>query len=170
MRIAKEDREQFLNLVCPRSRSIAEDLIDGKIDALYIGYGYFGHIKYNYTATENYGVRGQACIEIFENPSDVPSKLIMLNVTINNIHDDDLHIIHLITCRYGNLWEYGLLAKSDTDEELRWALLKVYANDFECSVILKKKFKKIYDSLSDSDKLLLEVSDDDDEWYQYTRI
>ena len=170
MILSEEDKQNFLKLVCPESRSLAEDLIDGKIDALYIGYEYAGYKVYAYMPyIKNYGVLGQVYIEIFENSTDKPSKVIMLNVTRQNIRDDELYIINRIVYAYGNLWEYSLLVNSDTDEELRWELLEVYARDCECSFILKKKFKNIYESLSDSDKLLLELSDDDITWYTYFR-
>ena len=167
MILSEEDREHFLKLVCPEYRSLAEDLIDGKIDALYIEYSYVGAKPNTYSdflSRKNHGVLNQAYIEIFEdNPDDV-SRVIMLNVAWKS---DDIHIIHQLIYKYGNEWEYGLLAKSDTDEKLRWELLKVYANNSECSFILKKKFKKIYDELSDSDKLLLEVADAAEiEWYK----
>ena len=89
----------------------------------------------------------------------------MLNVTRQNVRSNELYIIRRIVYKYGNSWEYDLLVKSDADDELRWELLEVYARDCECSFILKKKFKKIYESLSDSDKLLLELSDNDITWY-----
>ena len=170
MILSEEDKQNFLKLVCPESRSLAEDLIDGKIDALYIGCEYAGYDAYAYMPyIKKYGVLGQAYIEIFENSTDEPSKVIMLNVTRQNIRDDELYIINRIACAYGDSWEYSLLVNSDTDEELRWELLEVYARYCECSFILKKKFKKIYESLSDSDKLLLELSDDDITWYTYFR-
>ena len=166
MILSEEDKQRFLKLVCQESRSLAEDLIDGKIDALYIGYEYAGYDVYAYMSyIKKYGVLGQAYIGIFENSTDKPSKVIMLNVTRQNIRSNDLYIIQRIVYRYGNSWEYDLLVKSNTDNELRWELLEVYARDCECSFILKKKFKKIYESLSDSDKLLLELSDDDITWY-----
>lgn len=170
MILSEENKQNFLKLVCPESRSLAEDLIDGKIDALYIGYEYVEYKVYAYMPyIKKYGVLGQAYIEIFENSMDEPSKVIMLNVTVQNIRDDELYIINRIVCAYGDSWEYSLLVNSDTDEELRWELLEVYARYCECSFILKKKFKKIYESLSDSDKLLLELSDDDITWYTYFR-
>ena len=160
MILSEEDKQHFLKLVCPESRSLAEDLINEKIDALYIGYGFV-----SVSDIKKYGVLGQAYIEIFENSTDEPSKVIMLNVTRQNIRNNELCIIRRIVYKYGNSWEYDLLVKSDADDELRWELLEVYARDCECSFILKKKFKKIYESLSDSDKLLLELSDNDITWY-----
>ena len=167
MILSEEDKNNFLKFVCPESRSLAEDLIDGKIDALYIGYEYVGYDVYTYKMPyiKKHGVLGQAYIGIFENSMDEPSKVIMLNVTRQNIRNNELYITQRIVYKYGNSWEYDLLVKSDTDDELRWELLEVYARDCECSFILKKKFKKIYESLSDSDKLLLELSDDDITWY-----
>ena len=166
MTLSEEDKQNFLKLVCPESRSLAEDLINEKIDALYIGYEYAGYEAYNHIPyIKNHGVLGQAYIGIFENSTDEPSKIVMLNVTRQNIRNNELYIIQRIVYKYGNSWEYDLLVKSDTDDELRWELLEVYARDCECSFILKKKFKKIYESLSDSDKLLLELSDDDITWY-----
>ena len=160
MTLSEEDKQNFLKMVCPGYRRVAKDLINEKIDALYIGYGFD-----SVSDVKNYGVLGQAYIGIFENSTDEPSKVIMLNVTRQNIRSNELCIIQRIVYKYGNSWEYGLLVKSDADDELRWELLEVYARDCECSFILKKKFKKIYESLSDSDKLLLELSDDDITWY-----
>lgn len=153
MILSEEDKRNFLKLVCPGYRSIAEDLINEKIDALYIGYRFVGG-----SDIKNYGVLGQAYIEIFENSTDEPSKVIMLNANKNNMPLDDLQTIRQVVNFYGGPFEYNALTKSDRDEKLRWDLLKLYADDPEaCSIIMKRKFKKIYDGLSDSDKLLLEI-------------
>lgn len=156
MTLSEEDKQNFLKLVCPESRSLAEDLINEKIDALYIWYGFVGGID-----IKNYGVLGQAYIEIFENSTDEPSKVIMLNANKNNMSLDDFQTIRQVVNFYGGLLEYNALAKSDRDEKLRWQLLKLYADDPEaCSVIMKRKFKKIYDDLSDSDKLLAMINEE----------
>lgn len=153
MTLSEEDKQHFLKLVCPEYRSIAEDLINEKIDALYIGYRFVGG-----SDIKNYGVLGQPYIEIFENSTDEPSKVIILNVNRNHMSLDDLLIIRQVVNFYGGPVDYNVLNKSDRDEKLRWNLLKLYADDPEaCSVIMKRKFKKIYDDLSDSDKLLLEL-------------
>ena len=102
---------------------------------------------------------GDAYIEIFENSTDEPSKVIMLSVNKNHI-SLDLQTIRQVAKFYGGPVDYNVLTKSDRDEKLRWQLLKLYADDPEaCSVIMKRKLKKIYDGLSDSDKLLLEITD-----------
>ena len=161
MTLSEEDKQHFLKLVCPGYRSIAEDLINEKIDALYIRLEYVGHKAYDYNGIDikTYGALGQTYIEIFENSTDKPSKVIMLNANKNNMLTlDDLQTIRQVLNFYGGPLEYNVLAKSDRDEKLRWNLLKLYADDPEaCSVIMKRKFKKIYDDLSDSDKLLLEL-------------
>ena len=153
MILSEEDKQYFLKLVCPGYRRVAKDLINEKIDALYIGYGFD-----SVSDVKNYGVLGQAYIGIFENSMDDPSKVIMLHATRAHISPDDLLTIRHVVNFYGDLLEYNTLIKSDTNEKLRWELLKLYADDPEAwSVIMKRKLKKIYDDLSDSDKLLLEI-------------
>ena len=154
MILSEEDKQYFLKLVCPGYRRVAKDLINEKIDALYIGYGFA-----SVSDVKNYGVLGQAYIGIFENSTDEPSKVIMLHANRDHISPDDLLTIRHVVNFYGDLLEYNTLIKSDTNEKLRWELLKLYADDPEAwSVIMKRKLKKIYDDLSDSDKLLLEIN------------
>ena len=162
MILSEEDKQYFLKLVCPGYRRVAKDLINEKIDALYIGYEYAGYEVYNHIPyIKNHGVLGQAYIGIFENSTDEPSKVIMLNVNKNHI-SLDLQTIRRVAKFYGGPVDYNVLTKSDRDEKLRWQLLKLYADDPEaCSVIMTRKLKKIYDDLSDSDKLLLEITDYD---------
>ena len=155
MILSEEDKQNFLKLVCQESRSLAEDLINEKIDALYIGYGFA-----SVSDVKKYGVLGQAYIKIFENSTDEPSKVIMLNADRDHIPLDDLLTIRQVVNFYGGSFEYNALSESGRYEKLRWQLLKLYADDPEaCSVIMKRKFKKIYDGLSDSDKLLLEIDE-----------
>ena len=153
MILSEKDKQDFLKMVCPGYRRVAKDLINEKIDALYIGYGFD-----SVSDVKNYGVLGQAYIGIFENSTDEPSKVIMLHATRDHISPDDLLTIRHVVNFYGDLLEYDALIESDTNEKLRWELLKLYADDPEAwSVIMKRKLKKIYDDLSDSDKLLLEI-------------
>ena len=157
MALSEKDKQNFLKMVCPGYRSIAEDLINEKIDALYIRYDF---VSVDYIKSYD-GMLGDAYIEIFENSTDEPSKVIMLNVNKNHI-SLDLQTIRQVAKFYGGPVDYNVLTKSDRDEKLRWQLLKLYADDPEaCSVIMKRKLKKIYDGLSDSDKLLLEITDYD---------
>ena len=155
MALSEKDKQNFLKMACPGYRSIAEDLINEKINALYI--------RYDFVSVDDIksydGVLGDAYIEIFENSTDEPSKVIMLNVNKNHI-SLDLQTIRQVAKFYGGPVDYNVLTKSDRDEKLRWQLLKLYADYPEvCSVIMKRKLKKIYDGLSDSDKLLLEITD-----------
>ena len=153
MVLSEKNKQNFLKMVCPGYRRVAKDLINEKIDALYIGYGFA-----SVSDVKNYGVLGQAYIGIFENSTDEPSKVIMLNVNKNHI-SLDLQTIRQVAKFYGGQVDYNALTKSDHDEKLRWQLLKLYADDPEAwSVIMKRKLKKIYDDLSDSDKLLLEIN------------
>ena len=153
MVLSEKDKQNFLKMACPGYRRVAKDLINEKIDALYIGYGFD-----SVSDVKNYGVLGQAYIGIFENSTDEPSKVIMLHATRDHISPDDLLTIRHVVNFYGDLLEYDALIESDTNEKLRWELLKLYADDPEAwSVIMKRKLKKIYDDLSDSDKLLLEI-------------
>ena len=153
MILSEKDKQNFLKMACPGYRRVAKDLINEKIDALYIGYGFD-----SVSDVKNYGVLGQAYIGIFENSTDEPSKVIMLHATRDHISPDDLLTIRHVVNFYGDLLEYDALIESDTNEKLRWELLKLYADDPEAwSVIMKRKLKKIYDDLSDSDKLLLEI-------------
>ena len=153
MILSEEDKQYFLKLVCPGYRRVAKDLINEKIDALYIGYGFD-----SVSDVKNYGALGQAYIGIFENSTDEPSKVIMLHANRDHISPDDLLTIRHVVNFYGDLLEYDALIESDTNEKLRWVLLKLYGDDPEAwSVIMKSNLKKIYDDLSDSDKLLLEI-------------
>ena len=157
MILSEEDKEYFLKLVCPGYRRVAKDLINEKIDALYIIYEF---VRVDDIKSYD-GVLGDAYIEIFENSTDEPSKVIMLSVNKNHI-SLDLQTIRRVAKFYGGPVDHNVLTKSDRDEKLRWQLLKLYADDPEaCSVIMKRKLKKIYDDLSDSDKLLLEITDYD---------
>ena len=153
MILSEKDKQNFLKMVCPGYRRVAKDLINEKIDALYIDYGFD-----SVSDVKNYGVLGQAYIGIFENSTEEPSKGIMLHANRDHISSDDLLTIRHVVNFYGDLLEYDALIESETNEKLRWELLKLYADDPEAwSVIMKRKLKKIYDDLSDSDKLLLEI-------------
>ena len=56
-----------------------------------------------------------------------------------------------------------MLKRLDKNEWMRKMLMHTYMERPEvCPVIMKKKCQKIYDSLSDSDKLLLELDLDYD--------
>ena len=165
MIISEEDKRRFLNMVCPEYRKLAEDLIDEKIDALYVVYGWHSY-EHSYE-WHPYGVKkcccdsGQICIEIHEDAITIAPKIILFNANRSTITDDDLDLILRVVRRYGSVMEYYFLIKSDTDANLRWKIMKKYMNDPEsCYVIMKKKCQKIYDSLSDSDKLLLELGED----------
>ena len=153
MILSEKDKQNFLKMACPGYRSVAEDLINEKINALYIIYEF---VRVDDIKSYD-GVLGQAYIKIFENSTYEPSKVIMLNVNKNHI-SLDLRTIRRVVNFYGEPVDYNVLTKSDRDEKLRWQLLKLYVDDPEmCSVIMKRKLKKIYDDLSDSDKLLLEI-------------
>ena len=167
MIISEEDKRRFLNMVCPEYRKLAEDLIDEKIDALYVVYGWHSY-EHSYE-WHPYGVKkcccdsGQIFMKIYEDTLEHTPKIILfnLNVHLRSITDGDIELIRQVTRRYGDQMEYYFLIKSDTDINLRWKIMKKYMNDSEsCSVIMKKKCQKIYESLSDSDKLLLELGED----------
>ena len=163
MIVSEEDKQRFLNMVCPEYRKLAEDLIDEKIDALYVGYGWHSYKWHPYGVKKCCCDSGQIFMEIYEDTLEHTPKIILfnLNVDLRSITDGDIELIRQVTRRYGDRWEYYFLIKSDTDANLRWKMMKNYMNDPEsCSVIMKKKCQKIYDSLSDSDKLLLELSED----------
>ena len=155
MIVSEEDKQRFLNMVCPEYRKLAEDLIDEKIDALCVRYDWY---RYEW---HQFGIKhGQICIEIHEDAITIAPKIILLNANRSTITDDDLDLVRRVVRRYGNVMEYRMLVKSDKDVNLRWKIMKKYMNDREsCSVIMKKKCQKIYDSLSDSDKLLLELGE-----------
>lgn len=141
--------EHFLSLVHPECRNIAEDFINGKIDAMFAEY--YVYIKCGY---------GRCCIEIFENNPDKPSKIIEFNDS-EHMALDDRSMIYEIVRRYGERHVYEDLKKLDTDENLRNEIMAMYMRvPSTLTTIAKKKCQKIYDNLSDSDKLLLEISDD----------
>ena len=160
MIISEEDKRRFLNMVCPEYSKLAEDLIDEKIDALYVKYDWHPYESYQYDGKCN---SGQIFMKIYEDTLEHTPKIILfnLNVHLRSITDGDIELIRQVTRRYGDQMEYYFIIKSDTDANLRWKIMKNYMNDREsCSVIMKKKCQKIYDSLSDSDKLLLELGED----------
>ena len=141
--------EHFLSLVHPDCRNIAEDFVDGKIDAMFVEY--YVYVKYGH---------GRCCIEIFENNPDKPSKIIEFNDS-EHMALDDRSMIYEIVRRYGERHVYEYLKKLDTDENLRNEIMAMYMRfPSALTTIAKKKCQKIYDNLSDSDKLLLEISDD----------
>ena len=146
-------REYFLSLVHPNSLSIAEDFVNGKIDAMFIGYTAKGSYWY--------GGPDRSRIEIFENDPDKPSKIIEFNDGEKDMEYGDAYKIYEIVHRYGDRHEYEELEKLFKYKNLRKMLMHTYMTRPEdCSVIMKKKCQKIYDSLSDSDKLLLELGEE----------
>ena len=149
-------RERFLSLVHPNSLSIAEDFIDGKIDAMFV--------EYTPKGSHWYGGPDRSCIEIFENDSDMPSKIIEFDDGEKNMIYGDAYKIYEIVRRYGDRHEYEELEKFIKYKNVRKMLMHRYVKHPEdCSTIVRKKCQKIYESLSDSDKLLLEISDGYDE-------
>ena len=158
MIISEEYKRRFLNMVCPEYSKLAEDLINEKIDALYVKYDWYPYESYQHDGKCN---SGQIFIEIYEDTLGHTPKIILLNANQSTITDDDIELIRQVTRRYGNQAEYDRLIQSDKNASLRWKIMKKYMNDREsCSVIMKKKCQKIYDSLSDSDKLLLELGEE----------
>ena len=156
MIVSEEDKQRFLNMVCPEYRKRAEDFIDEKIDALCVRWDWFGE-WYQSDAVKP----GQIYIAVYESAITSVPKVILLNVNRNSITADDIGLIIQVTHRYGSRAEYYLLIESDKDIKIRSAIMRAYINDREsCSVIMKKKCQKIYESLSDSDKLLLELGED----------
>ena len=157
MIVSEEDKQRFLNMVCPEYRKLAEDLIDEKIDAVCVRYDWYRYEWHQYDGKCN---SGQIFIEIYEDTLGHQPKIILFNANQSTMTDDDINLIRQVTRKYGNQMEYYFLINSDTDANLRWKIMKKYMNDSEsCSVIMKKKCQKIYDSLSDSDKLLLELGE-----------
>ena len=133
--------EHFLSLVHPECRNIAEDFINDKIDAMFAEYG-------------------RCCIEIFENDPDTPSKIIEFNDSEHITLGDRLMIYDFVR-EYGERYVYENLKRLDTDENLRNEIMTMYMRfPNALTTIARKKCQKIYESLSDSDKLLLEISDD----------
>ena len=53
MILSEKDKQNFLKMVCSGYRRVAKDLINEKIDALYIGYGFAG-----VSDVKKYGVLG----------------------------------------------------------------------------------------------------------------
>ena len=115
MIISEEDKRRFLNMVCPEYSKLAEDLIDEKIDALYVKYDWYPYEWYQYDGKCN---SGQIFIEIYEDTLGHTPKIILLNANQSTITDDDINLIRQVTRKYGNRWEYNLLAQSDDDVNL----------------------------------------------------
>ena len=154
-----ESLERFLSLVHPDSRGVAEDFANGKIDAMFLAYKPKSMVKFGYTF--GYTVSNRTCIEIFENNIEKPSKIIEFNDGEKDMAHDDISMIRDAVYRYGDLYEYVALKILDKNEKIRKLFMHIYVESpEECSVIMKKKCQKIYDSLSDSDKLLLELDCD----------
>ena len=154
-------REHFLSLVHPNSLSVAEDFIDGKIDAMFVEYTPKG----SYPKGSCMHLRpARSCIEIFENDPNNPSKIIEFNDGEKHMKHSDAYKIYDAVLRYGDRVEYEELEKFIKYKNVRKMLMHRYVKHPEdCSTIVRKKCQKIYESLSDSDKLLLEISDDYDE-------
>ena len=149
--------ERFLSLVHPDSRGVAEDFVNGKIDAMFLTYKPKAMAKFGYT------VLNRTCIEIFENNPDKPSKIIEFNDDEKDMEHDDIGMICDAVYKYGDMYDYVMLKRIEKDEQMRKLLMHTYMERPEdCPVIMKKKCQKIYDSLSDSDKLLLELDLDYD--------
>ena len=152
-----ESLERFLSLVHPDSRGVAEDFVNGKIDAMFLTYKPKAMAKFGYT------VLNRTCIEIFENNIETPSKIIEFNDDEKDMEHDDISMICDAVYKYGDMYDYVMLKRVDKNEWMRKALMHTYMERPEdCPVIMKKKCQKIYDSLSDSDKLLLELDLDYD--------
>ena len=146
-------KKHFLSLVHPECRNIAEDFVNGKLDAM------FAEIEYEYDECTKYGY-SRCCIEIFENDPDKPSKIIEFNDS-EHIALADRFMIYDFVCEYGERYVYDNLKRLDTDENLRNEIMTAYIRfPNALTTIARKKCQKIYESLSDSDKLLLEISDD----------
>ena len=152
-----ESLERFLSLVHPDSRGVAEDFVNGKIDAMFLTYKPKAMAKFGYT------VLNRTCIEIFENNIETPSKIIEFNDDEKDMEHDDISMICDAVYKYGDMYDYVMLKRVDKNEWMRKALMHTYMERPEdCPAIMKKKCQKIYDSLSDSDKLLLELDLDYD--------
>ena len=148
-------KKHFLSLVRPECRNIAEDFVNGKLDAMFAKY----NNKYEYGECTKYGY-GRCCIEIFENDPDKPSKIIEFNDS-EHITLGDRFMIYGFVREYGERYVYEDLKKLDTDENLRNEIMTIYMRfPSALTTIAKNKCQKIYESLSDSDKLLLEIADD----------
>lgn len=146
-------REYFLNLVDPKSRGVAEDFINGKIDAMFI----------EYTPKDVLEKGSRSFIEIFENDQNKASKIIEFNDSEKEMEYGDIYMIYEIVRKYGDRYEYEMLKKLDKDEykdEQRMVMHRYVKHPENFSTIIRKKCQKIYESLSDSDKLLLEISGD----------
>lgn len=142
-------REYFLSLVHPDYRSIAEDFINDRIDALFVKY-----------IPNNDGCY-RSRIEIFENDPDKASKIIEFNDDENHMANGDIHDIRIIAGQYGNKHTYEILKRLDNDENFRNRVMRTYVKYPDTlTTIAKKKCQKIYEELSDSDKLLLEIGED----------
>ena len=153
-----ESLERFLSLVHPDSRGVAEDFVNGKIDAMFLTYKPKAMAKFGYTVLNN-----RTCIEIFENNIEKPSKIIEFNDDEKDMEHDDISMICDAVYKYGDMYDYVMLKRLDKNEWTRKTLMHTYMERPEdCPVIMKKKCQKIYDSLSDSDKLLLELDLDYD--------
>ena len=149
-------REYFLSLVHPNYLSIAEDFVNGKIDAMFIEYTPKG--SYRHAGPD------RSRIEIFENNPDKPSKIIEFDDGEKDMEYGAFYKIYEIIRRYGDRHEYEELEKFIKYKNVRKMLMHRYVKHPEdCSTIVRKKCQKIYESLSDSDKLLLEISDGYDE-------
>ena len=101
MIISEEDKQRFLNMVCPEYSKLAEDLIDEKIDALCVRWDWLGE-WYQSDAVKP----GQIYIAVYEGAITSVPKVILLNVDRNSITDDDIGLIIKVTHRYGRREEY----------------------------------------------------------------
>ena len=147
--ISEEEKERFLSLVNPDSVDLAKSLINGEFEFLFVD---------RFPRRDEKSDNGFDTVRIFEKDDKEPSKIIALNASKS---DDDSNFIDKIISKCGTLFDFMDIkfnVENDTSA-LNDYMGNYLVNPNGIVLCIRMKLKKIYDGLSDSDKLLFETND-----------
>ena len=157
--ISEEEKERFLSLVNPKSVDLAKSLINGEFEFLYVDRFPKRDEKSNndFDAIRIFE-KDDTEPGIFEKDDTEPSKIIELNASKS---DDDSNFIDKIISKCGTLFDFmDIKFNVENDTSALNDHMRSYLDNPNGIVLcIRMKLKKIYDGLSDSDKLLFETND-----------
>ena len=147
--ISEEEKERFLSLVNPESVDLAKSLINGGFEFLFVD---------RFPRHDEKSDNGFDTVRIFEKDDKEPSKIIELNASKS---DDDSNFIDKIISKCGTLFDFmDIKFNVENDTSALNDYMRNYLDNPNGIVLcIRMKLKKIYDDLSDSDKLLFETDD-----------
>lgn len=147
--ISEEEKERFLSLVNPKSVDLAKSLINGEFEFLYVD----RFPKRDEKSDNDFDI-----VRIFEKDDTEPSKIIELNASKS---DDDSNFIDKIISKCGTIFDFMDIKFNveNNTSALNDRMRDYLDNPNGIVLCVRMKLKKIYDDLSDSDKLLLETND-----------